>query len=277
MSHSNQLLTTQDERPLNGKPPLPYETLRDVIDLSLWAGQLLLQNGAESQQVEETVHRFGVALGCDSLEIFISPNAIAISAISAGEFRTKLRRVVNVGANLSIVTEIHTLVGRVLAGEHDRALLRSELTRIHQLPAAYNSWTVAIMVGLACGGFSQLFGGDVVIFGITVLAATAGMLVRQFLHRRQFNIFFIVSATAFVASCISGLASVFQLGNHPQLALASAVLLLVPGVPLINGTNDLIKGYMITGIARGVTGALFAVCIALGLLLAMTLLRINGV
>ena len=31
------------------KPPLDYETLRDVIDLALWAGQLLLQNGAESQ------------------------------------------------------------------------------------------------------------------------------------------------------------------------------------------------------------------------------------
>ena len=33
------------------KPPLDHETLRDVIDLSLWAGQLLLQNGAESARV----------------------------------------------------------------------------------------------------------------------------------------------------------------------------------------------------------------------------------
>ena len=41
----------------NGKPPLSHEALRDVIDLSLWAGQLLLQHGADTQQVEETVRR----------------------------------------------------------------------------------------------------------------------------------------------------------------------------------------------------------------------------
>ena len=29
------------------KPPLEREALRDVIDLSLWAGQMLLQHGAE--------------------------------------------------------------------------------------------------------------------------------------------------------------------------------------------------------------------------------------
>ncbi len=276
MTSTEQRLTPHDKLPSNSKPPLPYETLRDVIDLSLWAGQLLLQSGAESQQVEETVHRFGTALGCDWLEIFISPNAIAITAISAGEFRTKLRRVVNVGANLSVVAEIHTLVGRVLDGERDRVWLRAELTRISQLTPGYNRWTVALMVGLACGAFSQLFGGDLAIFAVTLIAAAVGMRVRQLLQQRQFNSFFIVSTTAFVVSLIAGLASVFQIGNRPQLALVSSVLLLIPGVPLINGVNDLIKGYMITGIARSVTGALVAASIALGLLLAMALLRING-
>lgn len=258
-----------------GKAPLDYETLRDVIDLALWAGQMLLQGGAESQQVEETVHRLGTGLGCDWLDIFASPNAIVITAISSGEFRTKVRRVVNVGVNLAVVVEISALVDRVLAGELDRHQLRAELTRVSQTPPCYSRWTVALMVGLACASFSRLFGGDWVIFGITFLAAAVAMLLRQEFQKHQFNPFLTVIITAFTASIIAGIAPLFRLGGQPQVALVSSVLLLIPGVPLIHSVEDLMKGYPMTGIARGVNAVVIATCIALGLLLAMSLLKVN--
>jgi uncharacterized membrane protein YjjP (DUF1212 family) len=258
------------------KAPLDYETLRDVIDLALWAGQLLLQSGAESQQVEETVHRLGTGLGCDWLDILVSPNALVITAISDGEFRTKVRRVVNIGVNLQVVVEVSALVQRVLAGELDRQEVRSELQRISSFQPGYSRWTVALMVGIACAAFSSLFGGDWIVFAITFVAAGAAMLLRQELHRRHFNPFLTVVITAFAASGIASIAPLLHLGNQPQLALISAVLLLVPGVPLINSVQDLLKGYMLTGIARGVTGGVIAACIALGLLLAMSLLKVNG-
>ena len=259
-----------------GKTPLDYETLRDVIDLALWAGQLLLQNGAESQQVEETVHRLGTGLGCDWLDIFVSPNALVITATSHGEFRTKVRRVVNIGVNLRVVVEVSTLVQRVLVGKIYRFELRSELVRVSQFKASYSRWTVALTVGAACAAFSRLFGGDWLVFAITFVASTAAMLVRQELHKRHFNPFLTTVLTAFTASAIAGIAPLLQIGNEPRLTLISAVLLLVPGVPLINSVQDLMKGYMITGIARGVTGGAVAACIALGLLLAMSLLKVNG-
>ena len=259
-----------------GKQSLDYETLRDVIDLALWAGQMLLQSGAESEQAEETVHRLGTGLGCDWLDIFVSPNAIVITAISSGEFRTKVRRVVNIGVNLHVVVEVSTLVDRVLAGELNRHELRLELERVSQMQPSYNRWTVALMVGAACGAFSRLFGGDWVIFAITFLAASVAMLLRQELQKHQFNPYLTVFITAFVTSAIACIAPVFHLGSQPQLALVSSVLLLIPGVPLINSVQDLLKGYPMTGIARGVAGAVIAACIALGLLLAMSLLKVNS-
>ena len=259
------------------KRPLDYEILRDVIDLALWAGQLLIQSGAESQQVEETVHRLGTGLGCDWLDIFVSPNALVITASSNGEFRTKVRRVVNIGVNLLVLVEVSTLVSRVLADDLNRRELRSELERVSQMQPCYNRWTVALMVGAACASFSRLSGGDWTIFGITFLAATIAMLLRQELQKQHLNPFLTVLITALAASCIAGVAPLLYLSSQPQLALVSAVLLLIPGVPLIHSVQDLLKGYMITGIARGVTGAVIAACIALGLLLAMSLLRINGI
>jgi uncharacterized membrane protein YjjP (DUF1212 family) len=258
------------------KPPLDYDTLRDVIDLALWAGQMLLQSGAETQQVEETVHRLGTGLGCDWLDIFVSPNAIVITAISNGEFRTKVRRVVNVGVNLMIVVEVSRLVDRVRAGELNRHELRAELERVSRMPMQYNRWIVALMVGAGCAAFSRLFGGDWTIFAITFFAAAFAMSLRQELQKHLVNPFLVVIITAFAASVIAGSASLFQWGNQPQLALVSSVLLLIPGVPLIHSVQDLMKGYPMTGIARGANAVVIATCIALGLLLAMSLLNVNG-
>jgi uncharacterized membrane protein YjjP (DUF1212 family) len=45
---------------------------------------------------------------------------------------------------------------------------------------------------------------------------------------------------------------------------------------LINAADDLLKGHLIMGIARGVTGLIVSLAIALGLLLAMRLLGVSG-
>ncbi|MFN8376314.1 MAG: threonine/serine exporter family protein [Anaerolineae bacterium] len=260
----------------DSKPPLNYEELRDVIDLALWAGQLLLQFGAETQLVEETIHRLGTALGCDWMDILVSPNAVVITTISGLDFRTKVRRVVNLTVNMSVLTEINTLTRQVILGEMDRFTLRQELRRISDMPREYNRWVVIVMVGLACGAFSRLFGGDWAVFVVTTIAAALAMFVRQELQHRHFNALLVTIVTAFVAGLVGCIAPVLHLGEQPTLALASSVLLLVPGVPLINAAEDMIKGHLVTGIVRGITGGLISMCIALGLLLAMSLMGVNG-
>lgn len=266
-------------RPINGngeKPPLSRTELRDIVDLSLWAGQLLLTYGAESQRVEETVHRLGTGLGCDWIDILVSPNVLIITTTSGEEFRTKVRRVVHMAVDMAVVAKVNDLKYRLEAGELDRFSLRTELMRIDSLPKQYNRWLVVIMVGLACASFSRLFDGDWPVFGVTLAAASVAMFVRQELARRYFNNFLLVITTAFVAGLIASLASVWHLSHQPQTALAASVLLLVPGVPLINAAEDLIKGHIVTGIVRAIVGGLISLSIALGLLLAIGLMGVSG-
>ncbi len=261
--------------PTQEKPPLDRETLRDVIDLALWAGQLLMQYGAETERVEETVHLLGTSLGAHWLDILVSPNAIIITTISGEEFRTKVRRVVSLGVNMSVLAEVNSLSRMVSHGQLDRFAVRAELVRISSMRHHYNRWLIVLTVGLACAAFSRLFGGDLPVFLVTFVASAAAMFVRQQLVRHHFNPLLIVIVTAFVAGVLASLATVFRLGERPELALASSVLLLVPGVHLINAFEDLLKGHMVTGIVRGITGALISVSIALGLLLAMRLMGVS--
>ena len=258
------------------KPPLDHETLRDVIDLALWAGQLLLQNGAESARVEETVHRLGTALGAHWMDILVSPNAILVTTISDQEFRTKIRRVVSMGVNMQIVTEVRTLVHQVERGQVDRAGTRETLTRLSHLRPQYRHCLVVVMIGLGCAAFSRLYGGDWPVFLVTFFAAGIAQFVRQELQRRYFNSLIIVVVTSFVASLIAGMASVYKLSPQPQFALIASVILLVPGIHLVNAMRDLIAGHLVTGIVRGVVGGMVSLGIALGLVMAMRLLGMSG-
>lgn len=255
---------------------LDYETLRDVIDVSLWAGQMLLQHGADSQRVEETIHHIGTGLGCNWMDILISPNAIIVTTISGADFRTKIRRVVRMGVNMHQIDAINEISRRVSDGELDRFQLRVELERLDNLPHNYNRWLVVVMVGLACAAFARLFGGDFPVMSITFAASSVAMFIRQELNKLHLNTFLIITITAFIAGIIAGLASRYDIGKEPQIAMAASVLLLVPGVPLINAAEDVINGHMVIGFVRGFTGGLIALCIALGLFLALHLMGVNG-
>ena len=81
-------------------------------------------------------------------------------------------------------------------------------------------------------------------------------------------------AASFTTTLISGLDMVHHIGASPEKALATAVLYLVPGVPLINCTIDLIEGYIPTSTARGVNGGFVLLCIAVGMSMSILLLGI---
>jgi uncharacterized membrane protein YjjP (DUF1212 family) len=260
----------------SGKPPLDHDALTDVIDLALWAGQLLMQHGAESQRVEQTTHRLGTALGCEWLDVFVSANALVVTTVSGPEFRTRVRRIVDKGVNMTIVSAVNRLSRRVEAGELDRQSVRAELQRISAAPRHYNRWLVVGMVGLACAAFCRLFGGGWVVCGITLLAAATAMFARQELTHRGVHPLLTISVCAFIAGLIASTAALVQPVEQSSLALASSVLLLVPGVPMINAVEDMITGHPVVGVARGVGAAVVALLIALGLLLAINLTGAQG-
>lgn len=253
------------------KPTMEREELRDVIALSLWAGQMLLQNGADTRRVEETVHRMGTALGCDWLDIVVMPDAIIASTVNNSEFRTKVRRAPGHGVDMQKIAEISELSYCATRGELDRFIVRSELRRIDQLPRNYNRWLVVFGVGLACASFSRLFGGDMSVFIVTFFASSIAMFVRQELHKRYFNSLMIVVVTAFIAGSLGSIASLLHVSPDPTIAITASVLLLVPGVPLINAAEDLLNGHMLTGVLRGLSGLLIVLSIALGLVLSFWL------
>ncbi|MBI4702512.1 MAG: threonine/serine exporter family protein [Deltaproteobacteria bacterium] len=261
---------------LGGARDLDWEELTDVIDLLLWSGKLLLEHGASAPRVEATVYRLGTGLGVDDLDILVSPNVIVITTSEGHEFRTKARRIAHVGVNLSAIVAVSDLVRAVIAGRIGRSGVRRQLATIAAAAPAYPRWLVVLMVGVACGAFGRIFGADWAGFGATVVAAAAAMAVRQQLALRRFNPGLVVLATALAASGLCGLLLRLLPSAAPQHALAACVLLLVPGVPLINAVEELVRGHAIIALGRTAVAVLVTFAAALGLMLGMELTGLGG-
>jgi uncharacterized membrane protein YjjP (DUF1212 family) len=112
---------------------------------------------------------------------------------------------------------------------------------------------------------------------LTVFAATLlGFLVKQQLSRLKYNPLGVIILSAFAASMAAACAVIFQLGSTPQIALATSVLFLVPGVQMINSIMDLMHGHILMGISRGVHSIMMISCITIGLSATMLIVGVNS-
>ena len=261
---------------MTAKPPLSAEAHEEITRMAVWAGQLLLQHGAETTLVESAIHRLGCALGCDWVDAAITANAIVITTTSNERFVTKARRVVDRGIDMRRVSDVERLCVMAEKKIIDLAEVRRRLRFISDRARPYNRYLVVVMIGLSCAAFSRLAGGDWPVFAITFIASAVAMLVRQEIAHKHFSPLINFTVAAAVATSIAALAPAFSLGDKPQLAMVASVLLLVPGFPFMNAISDMVKGHVNVGLARWTFALLLSTCVALGILLAMNLTGVWG-
>lgn len=254
-------------------PPQELQTRNTRVLVKV--AQLLAQCGAESRLIEQTTCRIGASLGVNSVEMAISPSAVVLTTLTDGGCITTTRRIKEIGINMHMLCALQRLCVMCEKGlltnaaEIDAKL--SELKPFH-----YPKPLVMLMVGLSCGAFSMLYGADWIIFLIASLSAGMAMGVRQWLASQHFSPFINFAVTAFVATILSSTAPIWQLGNQPYLAMATSVLLLVPGFPLVNAMLDIVKGYLNMGLARWSMATFLTVSATVGIVLAMKLTGVWG-
>jgi uncharacterized membrane protein YjjP (DUF1212 family) len=239
-----------------------------VIDAVLWAGQLLLEHGAEAERVERTIRACGERLGAQSIEVSVSYGALIVTYESAGDFRTKLRRASPKGVNMQLIESISHLSHQVEAGGLGLPEFRASLERIRSEPRHYGTLLTAAIGGIGCGAFCRIFDGNWPAFALTCVAACAGSWLRGFVLRRQLNTFVSAVFAAALSYSIVLVAHALLGAATPSAALSACVLTLIPGVALINSAVDAVKGHLALALARAAEAALVILSATLGALVA---------
>ncbi len=255
---------------------LSFDELRAVLAVVLRAGQLLLMHGADAHRVEETIYRMGTALGAVGMEVYVTPTGIIASTTNGHEHRTNIRRVISSAVDLSRIEAINHLSRRIASEGLDHRAVEAELERIAHSPRHYGRWLTVGTVALSCACFSQLFGGGWQEFVIAFVAGAVALLVRQELARRNMGPLLQVAPAAFSATLVAVLIGWMIGAAQLDVGVPAGILPLVPGVPLINALSDLLGSDFVSGITRAAQTLLVAAEIAVGVAIALDVLRLVG-
>ena len=244
------------------------KSVDEIAHLALVVGRLLLQNGTDTAQVEASVTRFARGFGCEA-QLLVNYEALLLTAVTGENFRTKVgRRIRAMNVNIATISAVNQIVDEAAGGCLEIASARARLEAVEKAPPVWNRWLVVFAMGLCAASLSILFLGDWPTFWIVWLAGSVGTWLRQELGRRGMNLFFIAFAGALVSGIIGGIAVHLGWSGTPALCLIAPGMIIVPGVPLVNGVQDMFKNHMMLGLSRLGLGVLVTLAIALGLFVA---------
>ncbi len=247
------------------------ENQTHITRLTARVAQLLLAYGADSELVEDTSQRLGVALGLSGVELSISSNAVVITSLFNDRCVTTTRRTRAHGLNMTIVYELQKICIKAEKGIYGLRQIEKHLNRIKA--RSYPPRILIPAIGLSCACFCHLSGGDTGAALITFLASSAGMAFRLMMAKKHFNILVNFHFTALIISVIAQAATIRGVSSTPALSAAASVLMLVPGFPLINAMSDMIKGHMNVGVARWGQATMLTVSSVIGITIGIQIGR----
>jgi uncharacterized membrane protein YjjP (DUF1212 family) len=251
------------ESPPTATQPLDRSELGAVLSTVLHAGQLMLEAGAETARVEEVVHRMGIALGADWMDVYITPTGIIAMATSYGEHRTRVQRVRRWAVDMARIDALTDLSRRTVAQHLPLATVQAALHDIGTRPRRYGPWSTMLAVGFACAAFAGIFGGDGRAMLATFVAAALAQALRGALMGRLLSPLVMTAIVAAVATA-TGYVSAGIVGADAGVVMTASVLLVVPGVFLVGSVSDLINGNLVSGVAKGAYAALLVCGIGAG-------------
>ncbi|WP_090239875.1 threonine/serine exporter family protein [Lentibacillus halodurans] len=227
------------------------------------AGKIMLESGAETYRVENTMNRIAAAFGLDNAQSYATPTGINFSADFADV--TNFTRIENRSTDLHKIAEVNSISRDITAGNVTINQALARLNNVDKKQLTFPYWVQIMAAAFVSGSFSFMFGGDWPDFIPAFLAGGIGYAV-MLGAARLIEINFIAH---FVASLFIGLLSMLfiatDFGMHLDKIIIGAVMPLVPGLHITNAVRDLMAGHLVAGVSKGVESVLTAFAIGAGI------------
>lgn len=240
-----------------------------TTNLLLEISSLLMVSGANTNRANLSIDRFSSVLNFKASSL-ISHKTI-IMTLTNQETNKSCTRVQNIPTyiiNFSIISAISKASWNALSEEWTLQQIADEIDRIKK-QNRYPRLVILLAVSLAGAGFCNIFNGDYLNMLVAFISTFMGLFIFQQTHKIKDIIYIRIFLGSFIASVIASIGIHYNIGAHPQTALATSILFLVPGVALINSFTDLLDNNILNGMVRFTTGLMTVLAMAIGLFLAM--------
>jgi uncharacterized membrane protein YjjP (DUF1212 family) len=259
------------EAPLATQDSAWLDTLAHLI---LQVGRILLLSGSDTEQVRTSMVRFAAAYGAE-INLMVSFEAVLVTVVAREQIRTKIgHRVPGIGVGMLAIEAANRLVDDAAGGHLQLDEAQARLDAIEHQPPAYPQWLVVAGLGVTAASLARLFGGDPLACVAAGLGGGIGTWVRLGLGRHHFNPVLSAFVVALLSGVVGGATVALGASDTPALSLVAPAMILVPGVPLINGILDMIRNHVTMGLSRLGFAGILVTAIAFGMFAAT---RLTGV
>lgn len=227
------------------------------------AGMILLENGAETYRVEDTMKRICLSYGAHIVDSYATPTLIIISFSLNDELCHNIKRTQIKNVDLSKIDKVNHLSRRIEKENISITDFQQELQAIDE-EKTYSNSIMVFGAAICTFSFALFFKGTLLdAFSSLVIGALLKMLTIRF-DKIDFNSFFkYLLSGAFVSFC-SVIAFYLNACDSLDITIISVNMLLVPGLAITNAIRDTVSGDLISGLARTVEAFFIAVGIAIG-------------
>lgn len=243
---------------------------KEVLEIALTAGQILLSNGAESYRVEETIERICEAykLPCECLS---TAKGVFVSVIDESEEKiTSLKKIRFRRVDLYRIELVNSfsrnLNENIVSYEEAKSILKG----IEDAP--YFSFTVRIFAASMTAFIYALFFNGTLYDAF--MSALISIGIYYLLEKTAHLGFFQFSEFFFSGFLIGGLSLFSESMLHfvsKDNVITGTIMILIPGVALTNGIKDIIYGDFSSGIAKFGEALLIIIAIGAGIATALVI------
>ncbi len=235
-----------------------------LINLALDAGEIMLQNGAETFRVQDTMLRILSTAGREKIEAIAISTALIVTLPRAEKGPLSMMRGVHTRTvNFEKVCEVNNISRAFVSGELS---LEDALQKLHTIrQTSFYPLPLRIFAyGIISGGCA-LLSGESELDGI--LSFFIGMLLGSFvfwLGRKKVPYFFEPFLGGVLAAFCACKLQPFFPGARVDTIIIGSIMPLLPGVTFSKSMRDLLEGNLISGSTKAVEALVIACSLAGG-------------
>lgn len=221
----------------------------EIFSLSLDIGESIIKCGGEVHRAEDTIKRINRAYG-NSCNVFAIPSLI----IAQSGNNIQIRKIEAEELDMTELARLNELSRRLCYEKNEEI----NITRKKVYPKALEAFCVCV----ATSAFCIFFKGSIID---AVFSAIIGLIITYSPHKKiSFPLFSANLIDAFIAGILAYLPSVLEADVKPDKIIIGTIMLLVPGLTIVNAMRDMMNGDLVAGLFGLFNSIISALGIALG-------------
>lgn len=238
---------------------------KQLLLMAMFAGKIMLENGAETYRVEDTVQRIIKSRkSIKYAEAFVTPTGIFASLEYEDEVFTYLMRVKSSRINLNIINLVNDFSREFVSTDLSIDEGMKKLRKINKTES-YSPLFESLIGGGLIGGFmSLLFGGNSLDFISSVLVSFIVVRAINWISKYKLTFFINNFIGGIIASFFSILMTTIGIADNMNTVIIASIMPLVPGYAITNAMRDTISGDFVSGLSRTMEAIFSALSIAFG-------------